>query len=66
MRPHSGILIWVLTALILALSTSTSEGDDGYRLWLRYDRIDNQVLLDQYRTSISVIAMRDNTPTLSV
>ena len=64
--PRSGILLCVLTALGLAFSPSTSAGDDGYRLWLRYDRVDDEALLEQYRASISAIVMRNDTPTLSV
>lgn len=29
------------------------QAEDGYRLWLRYDRIDNEQLLNQYRHAIS-------------
>src|SRR4051812_48105262 len=29
--------------------------EDGYRLWLRYDKIDNATLLQQYRLQITSI-----------
>lgn len=33
----------------------TSYAKDGYRLWLRYDKIDDNRLLEQYRNAISSI-----------
>jgi len=40
--------------------------EDGYRLWLRYDKIDDAVLLQQYRNSITGIQCSASSPTLSV
>jgi len=36
-----------------------SDAEDGYRLWLRYDRIDDQHLLQQYRNTISFLQFTD-------
>lgn len=39
--------------IIYFLSALTAlHAEDGYRLWLRYDKIDDPVLLKQYRTQI--------------
>jgi alpha-glucuronidase len=40
--------------------------EDGYRLWLGYDKIDDPVLLQQYRNSITGIQFSASSPTLSV
>jgi alpha-glucuronidase len=34
---------------------STTQAENGYRLWLRYDRIGDQQLLQEYRKSISAL-----------
>ena len=48
------------------LCSSILLGEDGYRLWLRYDLIDNNSLLQQYRSRIAAIQFMANSPTLSV
>src|SRR3984893_9484530 len=42
------------------------QAEDGYRLWLRYDRITNKNLLQQYRNKITSIYFSDHSPVLSV
>jgi alpha-glucuronidase len=42
------------------------RADDGYRLWLRYDRVDDKDLLDEYRSSITTVVMDDGSATLRV
>lgn len=39
---------------------------DGYRLWLRYDKIDNPQLLSQYQHDIAGIQLNDKSSTLQV
>src|SRR5436190_11046295 len=53
-------------AICLLLCSSILFGEDGYRLWLRYDLIDNNSLLQQYRSRIAAIQFMANSPTLSV
>ena len=38
--------------------------EDGYRLWLRYDKVSNPQLLQQYRNSIGAIQFKASTPVL--
>ncbi len=38
--------------------------EDGYRLWLRYDKIENASLLQQYRQAINGIYLPVNSPVL--
>lgn len=48
------------------LVTVLTRAEDGYRLWLRYVRVDNTTLLSQYRNAITGIQVPGNSPTLSV
>ncbi len=47
------------SALILLLLSrlSTSWAEDGYRLWLRYDRIQDPQLLQDYRKAITSVQL---------
>src|SRR6476660_1761839 len=38
--------------------------EDGYRLWLRYDRIEDAALLQQYNSRINSIVINGNSPTI--
>ncbi len=40
--------------------------EDGYRLWLRYDKIDDPVLLQQYRNVISGIHIEGSSATIGI
>ena len=40
--------------------------EDGYRLWLRYDKIDDPALLQLYRNQINAVFFSGNSPTLTV
>jgi alpha-glucuronidase len=53
-------------ALLLLLAVCYSlPAEDGYRLWLRYDKIDNNALLQQYRKSITGVQFPDASPILN-
>lgn len=41
------------------------NAEDGYRLWLRYDKISDQSLLDQYTNNISGLMIGGNSPVLN-
>jgi alpha-glucuronidase len=49
---------------LLVLSLSALQAEDGYRLWLRYDLIDDKALLQKYRQSLTAIDFAANTPML--
>ncbi len=57
MRKTVLILVWLM--VIGRLSA-----EDGYRLWLRYDKIENVSLLQQYRQAINGIYLPANSPVL--
>jgi alpha-glucuronidase len=54
----------VLCTILLVVS-NFCHGEDGYRLWLRYDKIDDNTLLQQYRSRISSILFSGNSSTLT-
>ena len=49
---------------LFLILTCSLRAEDGYRLWLRYDIIENKGLLNQYRNNISGLQIERNTPTL--
>src|SRR4051794_3688814 len=51
--------------LILGLAALFCRADDGYRLWLRYERIDDAKLLREYRSVLATVKIVGNSPTLS-
>jgi len=51
-----GLFLLLLNAL---------QAEDGYRLWLRYDLIDNKALLQQYRSALSAMSFPANSPMLA-
>lgn len=42
-----------------------AQAEDGYRLWLRYDKISDAVMLQQYRNQIGSINFLGNSPTIT-
>ena len=55
----------ILLFIFLALS-SAALAEDGYRLWLRYDKIDNAALLQHYRNKISAILVSGSSATSKI
>lgn len=56
----------ILFCLCFLQFAATSFAEDGYRLWLRYDKIDNPVLLQQYRSQINSYFIAGSSPTLAI
>ncbi|HTE24739.1 alpha-glucuronidase family glycosyl hydrolase [Flavitalea sp.] len=50
---------------IITLFVAPVHGEDGYRLWLRFDKIKNAALLQQYRTAVSGIHLTGNSAILN-
>jgi len=50
--------------LFLLLLAANSYADDGYRLWLKYDLINDAPQRETYSRSAQFIALTSNTPTL--
>jgi alpha-glucuronidase len=56
----------VLIVLLFLVSSAGLKADDGYRLWLRYDVITEQRILNQYSKNISGYMITCSSPTLKV
>ena len=54
----------ILLVVILGFPISIVHAEDGYRLWLRYDKIDDNDLLQQYRSKISSLYFTDTSATM--
>ncbi len=54
----------ITAILILILSTLSTNAEDGYRLWLRYDQISDQQILNRYGKSIRSLMVSGDSPTL--
>jgi alpha-glucuronidase len=50
---------------LLMCCTLHAVAEDGYRLWLRYDKISNKALYDEYRLSITQLVFPGNSATLN-
>jgi alpha-glucuronidase len=55
----------ILFSVSLLFLAFFCNAEDGYRLWLRYDKIDDPALLQQYRNQISSIVFTGNSSTLT-
>ncbi|MEK7258134.1 MAG: alpha-glucuronidase family glycosyl hydrolase, partial [Bacteroidota bacterium] len=53
-----------LTLLAALFLTATTLAEDGYRLWLRYDKIKDESLLKSYRNSLKNWLVQGNSATL--
>ncbi|MFZ0430706.1 MAG: alpha-glucuronidase family glycosyl hydrolase, partial [Acidobacteriota bacterium] len=49
----------------LLLLSSALRADDGYRLWLRYDPVDDAARLASYRNLITATLIEGNSPTMT-
>jgi alpha-glucuronidase len=55
-----------LVLLLLLGPMLQLKAEDGYRLWLRYDKLSNSTLLGKYATSINLPAVVGESPTIKV
>src|SRR5665647_2774579 len=53
-----------LILITLLLISALLKAEDGYRLWLRYDLINDPLVLSQYNKSISGFMIEGSSPTL--
>lgn len=50
--------------MLLLFGVHPLHAEDGYDLWLRYKRIDNNTLLSSYRKTITAIRVEGHSPTM--
>ncbi|WP_207434718.1 alpha-glucuronidase family glycosyl hydrolase [Sabulibacter ruber] len=59
--------IYSLLLLFVFLSTQTTAwAEDGYRLWQRYDLLQDKGTLKQYRQALGEVVVQGSSPTLTV
>ncbi len=55
-----------LFLLIMICCSKYLHSEDGYRLWLRYDKIDSDELLEEYRNIIDQVVVEGTSETIQV
>src|SRR5947199_7275152 len=58
-------LLSCVTVVVLFFSAASARAEDGYRLWLRYDQLP-QEMLDTYRPRVTSIVVQGKSATLDV
>lgn len=56
----------VLSVLSFWLVTTIAHAEDGYRLWLRYDKIADARLINQYKQDLTTLNIPGQSPTLTI
>ena len=62
MKNCTGIKVFLL--IIVFFGSNVLSAEDGYRLWLRYDKIDNSELLLAYKTALSQVVVEGTSETM--
>ena len=47
----------IVAAMLILSAASTADADDGYELWLRYPRVADTALLNQYRSAVTSLVV---------
>ena len=55
---------YFLILILLLFSIHNTKADNGYRLWLKYDLISNQKLINDYKQSIKEIVIEGKSPVI--
>ncbi len=67
MKPTYILKIVILTTfVILSLGINSTYADDGYDLWLKYNKIDNAQKLAEYQAAISSVVVMGDSPTCQI
>jgi alpha-glucuronidase len=61
----------ILSLLIVALfqqscTVNKTDGDDMYKLWLKYEKVDNPALLKEYRQLVTNVAVPGSSETMDI
>ena len=56
----------LLPVILILFLNNGLKAEDGYRLWLRYDKIDDPLLLQKYRNIIHNFQITNSSPTIDV
>lgn len=69
MRSPVSVSISLLLLLIFFMpifSVAQNTADDGYRAWLRYEPVDNNELIREYREALKAVVLRGDSETIDV
>ncbi len=58
------MLLFILSSVLF--TTGAANAEDGYRLWLRYDQISEEDVLERYRALFDEVVVEGDSPTLAV
>ncbi|WP_147205536.1 alpha-glucuronidase family glycosyl hydrolase [Segetibacter aerophilus] len=53
-----------LCACLFLIAMPSAKADDGYRLWLRYELVNNSTLLSNYRNAVTSVYLPGTSPSL--
>jgi alpha-glucuronidase len=54
----------LILLLFLTCGFVPSKAEDGYRMWLRYDRVEDENTLGEYRSFLSRVIVAESSPTM--
>ncbi|WP_201300945.1 alpha-glucuronidase family glycosyl hydrolase [Sunxiuqinia indica] len=60
------LFVGLLICQLHVKSQNLCSEEDGYRMWLRYERVGDQQLLEKYRKQIQKISLNNDSPTMQV
>lgn len=55
---------YLFSILVFIAAINITNAEDGYKLWLGYDKIDNPVLIEKYRQLIKGYSFKGNSPAI--
>ncbi|HNR74328.1 MAG TPA: alpha-glucuronidase family glycosyl hydrolase, partial [Cyclobacteriaceae bacterium] len=55
-----------LSLILYLLLPFALRAEDGYRLWLRYDKIPDTRLVNQYKKELTTLSIQGQSPTLTI
>ena len=56
----------VFFLVLFLVACGSVKADDGYKLWQRYEQVQDQAKLQAYRQAINELIVQGNSPTLTV
>ena len=59
-------LLYLLVLLLFSSASTHVLAEDGYRLWLRYEQVQDAQTLHTYRQAIQELVIQGNSPTLTI
>jgi alpha-glucuronidase len=59
------IIVRIFVSICLINFSQCLQADDGYRLWLRYDKVEDSQKLNTYKQAVTQLLISGNSPTIS-